>query len=161
MTLLLAILLAAQAGNIHEAVYKHSAKLKEIQGVLDLSVAGIDGDLRIVVRVDSDDTKRAVIALHGETLDGFKLLFVVSVPRPAAPAKPAPGSTVAAPREKKDEPVKEPSEEAKIAEDCDILRAMLKLPARKVGKTGRCEWIRRTVIGGATVASPVTLETGG
>jgi hypothetical protein len=160
MAVLLALLLALQ-GNIHEALYKHSKKVKEIQGVLDLSVGGVDGDLRIVVRVDSDETKRAVIALHGETLDGFKLLFIVSAPKVAAPAKPAPGSTVAAPPEKKDEPVKEPSEEAKIADDCDILRAMLKLPARKEGKSGRCQWIRRTVIGGATVAAPVTLETGG
>jgi hypothetical protein len=159
---LLAALLCLQAGNIHDTLYKHSRKLGEIPGFREASVGGVDGDLRIVVRVDSETAKQSVLKLLGEKPDGFAVYVLVSAPavkrtgdEPALPSKSEVGRTVAAPRPDDKERPESPKSE------CDLIVEARGDPARKAGKTGRCTWARRTIIAGALIASPVTLIISG
>lgn len=129
---------------IYEVKYKYDKALRQIDGVLDVTVGGIDGEMRIIVRVRDEAAKHAAMLLTGGKLDAHRLHFILSAdPRPtvAEEAKPqgeskscpcechsGPGKTVAAPREP--EPV-DPYEQ------CDWVREMMKLPARK-GVKDRC-----------------------
>jgi hypothetical protein len=182
MTALMALLLCQ--ANIHDVIHKYEKSLKKIDGVLDVSVGGINGEQRIVIRVDGDEARRAVQQLIGEKLDGFPIYLLATAARkPAAPVaakettpaeeeplkKPATapskvGQTVAAPRPLEPErtELEKIFDDNYAAEECDILRELLKLPARKEGKTGRCCWTRRIVYASpGAVAAPITVRSGG
>jgi hypothetical protein len=128
-----------------EVVKKHEAALKAIEGVLDVSAGGTADDMRIMIRVNSNEAKAAVKKQVGEVLDGYKVYVYVGAPVGQTVATPVP--------EKPREPERtKPPPEADI-EDCDIIRDHRKLKPithHKGGKTvENCKLMHRQRIGGA------------
>ncbi len=169
-SLALATVAFAQDANVHEVVFKYRKSLSKIEGVIDVTAAGVNGEHRVLIRVASRESKEAIEQLLGRKLEGFPIhVLVTAAPKPACPPKPAsddadderrrraetttdaprdeirpgPGQTVAAPR---------PGSETKAGprdlgdphELCDILREAQGLPARKDDGKGRCAWTRIT-----------------
>jgi hypothetical protein len=105
---LLALLLAAQDkadyDPIYDVFYKHEKALRKIPGVRNLTVGGLSGRLRIIVQLEDDSARAAVLAYTGETLEGFPVHFLGggAPPREAPCARcpvhcAGPGKTVATP----------------------------------------------------------------
>jgi len=109
LALALALLLAGQDAPydpIHDVFYKHEKAIRKIPGVRNLSVGGLSGRLRIVVQVDDDSARAAVLAYTGETLEGFPVSILGGASAPPAREGACarcplhcggPGKTVAAP----------------------------------------------------------------
>src|SRR5262245_2048426 len=103
---ILALLLVSQDYDpIHDVFYKHEKAIRRIPGVRNLSVGGVSGSLRIIVQIDDDAARAAVLAYTGEKLEGFPVHVLgggASAPKEAACARcpvhcAGPGRTVAAP----------------------------------------------------------------
>jgi hypothetical protein len=132
---------------IHEVKYKYEKDLKAIKGVVEVTVGGVNGELKLIVRTTDEEARDAVRARFGETLEGYKLLILVSraaapAATPAAAPPPAPstdtpgtcvhcplhckggvGQTQAAPRENDDSDAS--------YDQCDVLRKLAGLPRNK------------------------------
>lgn len=126
-----------------EVILKHEKALKAIPGVLETTTGAVNGEKRIVIRVEDAKARDAVRALLGETAGGFPVTILVTR-APAADAATgcthcpvhckAPGQTVAAPAAPGAPPkfdttrIDDPSY---ANERCDILRKWLALPKLK------------------------------
>lgn len=177
MAAALAALLLQAAPTVYEAKYRHDARLRKIPGVLDLSVGGVNGDLRLVVRVESAEAAGSVRAYcGGEKLEGYLVHVLVSAPKtaPVEPPPPPPprrqvGQTVAEPCLAKTSPGatragQRPEDEAieKLRDDtqCDLVREGLKLEPRRElrnPRLPRCSWTRRTVFGPGFANDPFAI----
>jgi hypothetical protein len=126
--------------SVYEIKYRYEKPLKRVRGVQDVSIAGSGGDLRLVIRVENDETREALRVLIGDQIGATRIHYSVSggstpsVPTSGAtPASdcgncPCPchrGRTVAEPRRTETEKEKGPEEE------CDILRELRGLPRIK------------------------------
>lgn len=172
----------AQEKNIHDAVFEYRESLQKVQGVIDVTVGGLNGEKRIVVRVESDEAKDTVNKLIGNRLEGFPVQVIVtprSKPKPVElPKEDAPprdeSTPPAEPKSSVGQTVAEPSlprppgatpegrpDLRDPMEECDIMRELLGLPPRKEGRTGRCCIVRRITIGSpGAVARVVTKFVG-
>lgn len=142
----------AQAGpaNPWEVLLKHEKALKAVPGMIEMTVAGVNGEKRIVLRVQDESARDAVRALLGDKLEGFPVHILVSRPAPADAAGAAcagcslhckgTGRTVAAPAEKGSVPGSTKFDMSRIddpayaQEKCDILRKWLGVPKRTDGE---------------------------
>ncbi|MBI2901360.1 MAG: hypothetical protein HYY17_14340 [Planctomycetes bacterium] len=131
-----------QASNAYEVKYKYEKALKQIRGVLDVSIAGSGSDLRLVLRVESEEARETVRILFGDQIRGCRLHFIVSGAAVAADAPRTEGDcsrcvcpchksgrTVAAPWREEPKPVK-------AEEPCDVMRELLGLAKRHDVKNG-------------------------
>ena len=143
---LLAGLAAAQErpASPWEVILRHEKALKAIPGVLETTTGAVNGERRIVIRVEDDRARDAVRALLGEKNEGFPVhILVTRPPEPAAgPCTrcplhcKGPGQTVAAPG-----PPSSPAtskfdagridDPAYAQEKCDIIRKWTGLPKLK------------------------------
>jgi hypothetical protein len=150
----------AQDSNIHETKFKYDKALRRIAGVLDVSVGGVNGENRIVVRVEDAGARDAVTTLTGGKVDGFAVHVLVSGTSAAAPAPPepapaakassscagcacpchaGPGRTVAEARKPESKIDLTRLEDMDYtAEKCDVLREILGLPERDATNGVRC-----------------------
>ncbi|HLF92181.1 MAG TPA: hypothetical protein VJB14_01870 [Planctomycetota bacterium] len=132
-----------------EVLLKHEKALKAIPGLLEMTVAAVNGEKRIVIRVENDLSRDAVRARLGEKIEGFPVHILVSRPAPSNPAGGAcgrcplhckgTGQTVATPAEKGTAPgttkfdMGRIDDPAYVQEKCDILRKWSGLPKRSDG----------------------------
>lgn len=145
----------AQDGNIHEVKFKYEKAIKRIAGVLDVTVGGVNGENRIVIRVESAEAKESVVALVGEKLDGFAVHVMVSggskaptaeaistatCANCACPCHKRPGQTVAEtlPPVKKFD-LDRVNDATYAAEQCDVIRKVLGMPERPAKNGIRCQ----------------------
>lgn len=147
-------------GNIYDAKAKYEKALKMISGVKDLSVMGVNSDLKLVLRVENEETRQAVSRLVGSKLDGHPLQ-VLTAGQKAEGTEQAPGMTVAAPahspqtcgcpcHRQAGKTVADPSKPAPkvdltrlddkgyAAEECDVMREYVGLPKREAKNGVRC-----------------------
>jgi hypothetical protein len=152
---------AQDSANVHEVVFKYRKSLSKIEGVIDVTAAGVNGEHRVLIRVASRESKEAIEQLLGKKLEGFPIhVLVTAAPKPpepaveattdpprdepvVAPRRPGPGQTVAEPRPAS-ETKSGPRDFGDPHELCDILREAQGLPARKDDGKGRCAWTRVT-----------------
>lgn len=131
-----------RTGNPWEVLLKHEKALKAIPGLLETTTGAVNGEKRIVIRVEDDRARDAVRTLLGEKAGGFPVHILVSRPGPAdsgacthcpVHCKGA-GQTVATPAAPPAPPrfdttrLEDPSY---ANERCDILRKWLQLPKLK------------------------------
>jgi hypothetical protein len=141
---------------IYDAKFKHEKALKKLPGVLDVTVGGAAGNLRLVVRVENDKAAEAVRAYcGGDALDGFPV-YVLGGRAPAPPAaepacarcplhcgRPGPGPTVAAPAAPAPGKIdlSRLHDPAYAQERCDIIRKWSGQPKLKHGDAPCTEMI--------------------
>ncbi len=153
----LATVAVAQDANIHDVKFKHEKAIRSITGVTDVSVAGVNGQMSIVVRVENSDARDAVVKLCGGKLEGHPVKIIVSAPAaapaPAAATAPAAASTTCAncqcpchrktvAEERKPEPkidLDKLEDKNYQAEKCDVMREWLGLPVRHAANGIRCQ----------------------
>jgi hypothetical protein len=121
-----------------EVILKHEKALKAIPGVIETTTGAVNGEKRIVVRVEDERARDAVRALLGERSEGFPVHIIVS--RPSPPEAGActhgplhckgPGQTVAAPGTPKFDATRI-DDPAYAQERCDIIRKWMGLPRLK------------------------------
>jgi len=132
-----------------EVLLKHEKALKAIPGMLEMTVGAVNGEKRIVIRVENDQARDAVRARLGERVEGFPVHVLVSRPGPLDAAGGAcahcplhckgTGQTVAAPAEKGPASgttkfdMSRIDDPAYAQEKCDILRKWLGVPRRTDG----------------------------
>lgn len=150
ITLMLAAL-AAQDLTIYETRHKFESALKAIDGVIDVSVGGVNGDLKIVIRVQTEKSRDAVSLLTANGLNGFKVHVIVSStgnnlievkseePKKEPKAKPKPKEEIEIPDDRNTNIWK-----ASVT-DCDIIRDHLKM--KSVTRKFYCKLVLRQVVG--------------
>ena len=144
-----------------EVLLKHEKTLKAIPGFLDMTVAAVNGEKRIVVRVEDDRARDAVRALLGEKPEGFPVHILVSRPGLAEPGScvhcpihcKGPGQTVAAapgtsagstsPGSTKID-MNRLDDPSYANEKCDIIRKWTGLPKRTDGEPYCIEMVSRS-----------------
>ena len=67
--------------SIEKVKKKLEAQIKEIDGVLRVSVGGVTKDLHVVVQVETPDARKAVRTVTGEKLEGYKVHILVTPPK--------------------------------------------------------------------------------
>jgi len=160
----------AQDGSIHEVKFKYEKAIRRIAGVLDVTVGGLNGQMRIIVRVENAESRDAVQALVGEKLDGFAVHIMISsgaaAPAPATttgasstcsscacPCHKRPGQTVA---ETRPPPTKfeldRINDPTYTAEQCDVIRQVLGMPERPAKNGIRCTQMLGTTNDPAKIA---------
>jgi hypothetical protein len=143
MVIVAAIVLAAvQEPGIYETKYRFEKAIRRIQGVQDVGIAGVNGELRIVVRVDGKEAEEAVRLLVGDRLQGHPVSILGGTGSGGSGTAVAPstcscrerrsGSTVAEPNrgtetDRREKPVPD-------YERCDVMREYLDLPKLSKGK---------------------------
>ena len=154
MMMVVAILLAVQDPTIHDVREKHEKEIKAITGVLDVSVGGLTDDLRIIIRVDSAETKDAVKKLTGEKLDGYKVYIQITAPVQSQP-KSTTTTTEPLKKAKVEKEPQFPEDRDNVwkaaVQDCDIVRDHLGLKeVTRKNKEGKvvepCRLVLRQVI---------------
>lgn len=156
----LLIMLVAQDATIYETKHKYESALKAIDGVIDVSVGGINSNLKIVVRVRDEKAKNAVSLLTANGLNGFQVHVMVSATsnpvtiKNDAPKKEEKPVVKAAP--KKEEVVIPDDRNTNIwkasVTDCDIIRDYMKMKplTHKIGRgciAENCKMVLRQVVG--------------
>ncbi len=137
--LLVAAPLLAQ-DSIQYTKYRYEKALKRIAGVLDVSVGGVNGDLKIIVRVDSEDAKETVALLTGSKLEGFPVQILKSTttttePPPAPVKADCPDCGCPCHKQRVGQTVTEPPKVAADDPDCDI---RLEMMGKKVKRAVNC-----------------------
>jgi hypothetical protein len=127
-----------KAPTIYETKFKYEPALKLLDGVLDISVGGIDGKMVLIVRVNSEKSRDAVRLLSGNGLEGHQVYIQITSSKPKKDDQPA---AIQAPKseKKKVEPDPVASDKIEIPDDrgsnfwkasvvdCDIIRSYHKL----------------------------------
>ncbi len=137
--LLVAAPLLAQ-DSIQYTKYRYEKALKRVAGVLDVSVGGVNGDLKIIVRVDSDDAKEAVALLTGLKLEGYPVQIMKSTsastePSPTPAKAECPNCGCPCHKQRVGQTVAEPPKVATEDPDCDI---RLEMMGKKVKRAVNC-----------------------
>jgi hypothetical protein len=131
--------LALQNPTAYETKAKYEGTLKAMEGVLDVSVGGINGNLKIVVRVADEKAKEAVTLFASKGLDGHGVHVLISAPTSGSSKvrseEPKKATADKGKVPVKKEPISYPEERdtniwKASALDCDILRTYLKLKPR-------------------------------
>jgi len=136
-------------GNAHDAKFKYEKAIKRIAGVKDVTVGGINNDLKIIVRVESEEAKKEVTLLVGTRLDGHPVVILLAgasegpSTAPAAPVNTATCEACVCPCHKRvGQTVAEPAKPVKPVEaevdQCDVLLEATGKPARKSKANDRC-----------------------
>jgi hypothetical protein len=136
-----------------DAIRAREEAFRSIDGILEVTVCGANGEKHIVVRVDGRRAADAVRGEFGERIEGYRLIVLVCKPAPPGaetvlPETPAPPA-----------PAPKPPAEPQGVEGCDLAREALRLPPRKTkhSSSARCVTMRRTVFGGSDGRDPCAL----
>ncbi len=153
-----------KTGNAYDAQFKYQRALKRISGVKEVTVGGINGDLKLIIRVENDEAKKDVgLLIHGGKLDGHPVQIVLAGSTTTEPeTKPSQttslpatgtcasctcpchsrktGTTVAEPAKSKEKfDLSRIDDPDYAAEECDIMREVLGKKLREARNGIRCQ----------------------
>lgn len=135
-----------------DVLLRNEKALKAIPGLIESTVCAVNGERRIVIRVEDDRAREAVRSLLGEKADGFPVHVLVSraAETPAGCARcplhcKGPGQTVVSPGGSSSSATGSPQGSTKVDlnrledpsyanEKCDIIRKWTGLPKRTDGE---------------------------
>jgi hypothetical protein len=67
-------------GAVWNAIDRREKELKALPGVKEITVGSVSGEIRIVIRVESEPARDAVRKLCGEKLEGYPYYIIISSP---------------------------------------------------------------------------------
>ncbi len=125
--------------SIYEVKYGCEEELRKIRGVRDVSIAGVGSDLRLVVRVESEEARESVRAKFGDAIGGYKLHILVSRPSASGSSSAGDCRSCVCPCHKAGRTVSAPptdSARRNPHEACDMYRELLGMPKRADVRNG-------------------------
>jgi len=139
-------------GTVYEVRHKYEAALRQIKGVQEVSIGSVEGAMRLIVPVDSAESRQALVLLTGLELDGIALYVPVRRPTDdsaTVASEPDPAGTTAAAHDPRScrcpchegrGPGRTVAEEAPSDryEQCDWFRKIMKKKPRKADPDTIC-----------------------